>query len=78
MPLYDYHCTACKAEFELLVRGSDIPTCPECGSTALEKLVSPIAAHAKSKDIIAAGRRAAAKEGHFSNYSKSERNKLPK
>lgn len=78
MPLYDYHCAACASDFELLVRGGDIPACPNCGSTALERLVSLIAPQGHSKDIIAAGRRAAAKEGHFSNYSKTERSKLPK
>lgn len=78
MPLYDYHCTACQADFELLVRASSVPTCPQCGSTALERRVSRIAPAGTSAGLIAAGRRAAAKEGHFSNYSRSERAKVSK
>lgn len=76
MPIYDYHCTACQAEFELLVRSSTVPACPQCGSTALERRVSLVAPQGTSAKIIAAGRRAAAKEGHFSNYSRSERPKI--
>lgn len=76
MPLYDYRCTACGQQFELLVRSSTVPACPHCAATALERLVSLTAPQGTSQAIIAAGRRAAAKEGHFSNYSKAERAKL--
>jgi len=77
MPLYDYHCSACQADFELLVRSSTVPTCPHCGSvTALERCVSLTAPQGTSKATIAAGRQAAAREGHFSHYSKAERAKL--
>jgi putative FmdB family regulatory protein len=39
VPLFDFHCQACGAESELLVRGSDpAPTCPACGSEQLERL----------------------------------------
>lgn len=78
MPLYDYRCTACRAEFELLVRASTVPTCPQCGATDLERAVSRVAPAGKSAGMVAAGRRAAAKEGHFSNYSKAERAKVPR
>ncbi|EHR69910.1 putative regulatory protein, FmdB family [Burkholderiales bacterium JOSHI_001] len=78
MPLYDYHCQACGQDFELLVRASSTPACPHCASTALDKQVSRVAPAGTSAGIIAAGRRAAAREGHFSNYSKAERSKLPK
>ena len=40
MPIYEYACPKCKAEFELLVRGSETPECPECGGSGLEKLLS--------------------------------------
>lgn len=76
MPLYDYRCTACGQQFELLVRSSTVPACPHCAATALERLVSLTAPQGTSQAIIAAGRRAAAKRGHFSNYSKAERAKL--
>lgn len=78
MPLYDFHCGACQAGFELLVRASTVPVCPHCGSTELARAVSRIAPAGKIEAIRAANRRQAAREGHFSNYSKSERAKLPK
>jgi putative FmdB family regulatory protein len=76
MPIHDYRCSACGQQFELLVRGSTVPTCPHCASTALDKLVSLTAPQGSSQAIIAAGRRAAAREGHFSHYSRSERARL--
>jgi putative FmdB family regulatory protein len=76
MPIHDYRCSACGQQFELLVRSSSVPACPHCTSTALDKLVSLTAPQGSSQAVIAAGRRAAAREGHFSNYSRSERAKL--
>lgn len=72
MPIYEYRCKACNKTFDLLIRASTVPTCPECGSTELEKLVSLLAPHAKSPDILKRARTQAAREGHFSNYRKSE------
>jgi len=76
MPIYEYHCTACGKDFELLVRSGTTLACPECQGTALERLISIPAAPGTSREIIANARRAAAREGHFSNYSKAERSKL--
>lgn len=76
MPLYDYHCKVCNKEFELLVRSTTVPVCPECGSGDLEKQVSLTAPQSQTAGVIASARRQAAKEGHFSNYSKAERSKL--
>jgi putative FmdB family regulatory protein len=76
MPLYDYRCPACTQAFELLVRSSTVPTCPHCGSTALERLLSAPVAPGTSAGIVAAGRRAAARAGHFSHYSRAERAKV--
>ena len=44
MPLYEYQCQACNAEFELLVRNDDDCECPECHSRKLEKQLSAPAA----------------------------------
>lgn len=76
MPLYDFRCSACQQAFELLVRSGTEPACPHCASTVLERQVSLTAPQGSSAGIIAAGRRAAAREGHFSHYSKAERAKL--
>ena len=78
MPLFDYRCTACDAEFELLVRSETVPTCPHCTSTALEKAVSRIAPAGRIEGMRMAMRQRAAAEGHFSNYSKAEKAKLLK
>lgn len=76
MPLYDYRCQACGHSFELLVFASTVPTCTSCQSTDLQRQVSLTAPQGTSAGIIAAGRRAAAREGHFSHYSKRERAKV--
>ncbi|NUB16114.1 zinc ribbon domain-containing protein [Azospirillum brasilense] len=76
MPLYSYHCTACDHDFEALVRSSDTPVCASCGSAALERKVARIAPDTKADKSLNTARRAAAAEGHFSNYSKAERSRI--
>ncbi|HTH15195.1 MAG TPA: zinc ribbon domain-containing protein [Magnetospirillum sp.] len=72
MPFFSYRCTACDTMFETLVRSGDTPACPQCGSAGLERLVSAAAVHGKTNAALSAARTQAAREGHFSNYSKSE------
>lgn len=76
MPLHDYRCRACGRQFELLVRSSTVPACPHCAGTTLEKLLSLTAPQGSSQAVMAAGRRAAAREGHFSHYSRAERARI--
>jgi putative FmdB family regulatory protein len=76
MPIYDYNCKACGHAFEALVRSSDTPTCPECGSTDLEKCVSTLAPAGKIEAIRMAHRRVAASQGLFDHYSPSDKAKL--
>lgn len=45
MPLYEFSCDRCEREFEVLVRGADVPECPACGNRQLERLLSVPAAH---------------------------------
>jgi len=42
MPLYAYTCQSCNADFELLIRSSDVPACPACGSEKLQQQVARI------------------------------------
>ena len=44
MPIYEYQCTSCGKEFEVLVRSSSpAPHCPECQGTQLRKKLSAFA-----------------------------------
>lgn len=73
MPLYSYRCGACDRDFELLISSSDKPACPTCGNRKLERLVSRTAPEGKSRNLAKSARAQAAREGHLSNYSRSER-----
>jgi putative FmdB family regulatory protein len=41
MPLFEYKCAECEAEFELLIRGDGSPVCPYCNSLKLFKKAVP-------------------------------------
>ena len=44
MPMHDFRCCDCCAEFEELVSARDeLPPCPKCGSARVEKLMSACA-----------------------------------
>lgn len=73
MPIFDFRCSECGKTFELLVRSTTVPACPACGSEALEKQVSAPAPPGQSAGLVVKARSQAAREGHFSNYKKSER-----
>ena len=40
MPIYEYHCEECGAEFECLVMGDEKPSCKVCNSKRVTKLMS--------------------------------------
>lgn len=73
MPLYSYHCSKCDKDVELLIGSSDVPACPTCGSEDMERLVSRTAPEGKSRSLAKSARARAAREGHLSNFSHSER-----
>jgi putative FmdB family regulatory protein len=78
MPMYEYRCKACDAEFELLVRSSTVPACPHCGAGDLVRIVSRLAPAGKIEAIRMSNRRMADRQGHFSHLSPGERSKLLK
>jgi putative FmdB family regulatory protein len=43
MPIYEYACQDCGNAFELLVRSSTVPECPQCRSHQLDKQLSMFA-----------------------------------
>ncbi|MFG1465364.1 zinc ribbon domain-containing protein [Xanthobacter sp. DSM 24535] len=73
MPLYSFHCGQCDKDVELLIGFSDTPVCPACGSTNMQRLMSRVAPEGKSAGIVKSARAQAAREGHLSNFSRSER-----
>ena len=40
MPIYEYTCDDCGADFELLIRGSETPRCKACESEAVTRRLS--------------------------------------
>lgn len=46
MPLYEYKCQGCHETVEILVRSSETPVCPRCGSRKLDKQLSVAASPA--------------------------------
>lgn len=72
MPIFSFRCIKCSEEFEVLVMGSDSPSCPSCSGTELERLVGAPSLGGKTEAALSRVRQQAAREGHFSNYSRSE------
>jgi putative FmdB family regulatory protein len=59
MPIYEFQCRACGHGFETLVRGSEQPSCPTCGSQDIERLLSSfgVSSEARSHATLQAARR---------------------
>jgi putative FmdB family regulatory protein len=63
MPLFEYQCKRCGTNFEALVRpGDPSPSCPECHSEELEKLLSMFAVSSETtrQQALSDGRRRSA------------------
>lgn len=45
MPIYEYQCDKCHHEFEELVFGDQLPSCPQCGAQQSHKLMSRPCCH---------------------------------
>lgn len=72
MPFYGFRCKRCGNTFEQLVFASETPACPSCESVELDQELPKPAPAGKTAGILAKARRQAAREGHFSNYGRSE------
>lgn len=68
MPLYEYRCRVCGKEFEALVRAADVPSCPLCQATDLERLISLFA-------VDSAGTRQSARESSLPRSQRGHRDK---
>ncbi len=55
MPIFEYACRDCGQEYEVLIRGSEAPVCPACGSAEAEKKLSTFAAHGASGPDLPCG-----------------------
>ena len=62
MPLFDFRCRPCGAEFEALVRPPQDPVCPSCGGADLEKLATSFSVSVRSDGLSPAARRAVQKQ----------------
>jgi putative FmdB family regulatory protein len=62
MPLYDFRCRGCGAEFEALVRPPAPAACPSCESRDLERLLSGFSFSVRSDGLSAAARRSVRKQ----------------
>lgn len=75
MPLFDFECASCHHIFEAFLLSGEEARCEKCGSTDLRKLISAPAPPGRAKGLVQGARKMAAREGHFSNYSRAERKK---
>ncbi len=68
MPIYEYRCRSCKADFEELIRSQDAadPACPQCGSRKVDRRLSVFAAR-NTEASAGAAPAAAGPCGHCEN-----------
>jgi putative FmdB family regulatory protein len=58
MPIYEYRCTGCGKEFEVIQKPTDGPdglACPSCGQAKPEKILSSCCGTSSSKEEGATG-----------------------
>lgn len=69
MPLYEYSCSNCGAEFEKMVRFSEadrLPTCPNCQSQETHKKISAVASYGVPSSGTIASSSSCGSSGRFS------------
>jgi putative FmdB family regulatory protein len=57
VPIYDFRCDGCGAEFEELVRAQETPVCPRCGAPEPRRVLSQVSPPARIGLRGAAARR---------------------
>jgi putative FmdB family regulatory protein len=79
MPIYEYRCSSCGRQHEVLQKLSEAPpiTCPSCGKETLTKLVSAAGFQLKGSgwyvtDFRSSGKRPAKPEGAATDAKPSE------
>jgi putative FmdB family regulatory protein len=43
MPIYEYECRGCGHQFEFLLLPTNVPACPSCGGSDLQRAISMFA-----------------------------------
>ena len=78
MPIYEYKCSKCEYQFELIQRFSDNPVeiCPECNKKAVTKLVSAPSLRLKGGQCYETDFKTGSKKNIVD--SKDEKSKQPK
>lgn len=56
MPIYEYHCGACEADFEMLVTARTQVQCPSCESADVERLLSVFGMKSGNTFVASTGR----------------------
>ena len=74
MPIYEFSCTSCGAEFEMKRSFSDssMPVCPKCQSSHVQRLLSRPAIHFKGSGWYITDSKNSSKEGANGKAASSE------
>ena len=80
MPIYEYKCSKCEHQFEVIQRFSDNPveSCPECNEKSVKKLVSAPSFRLKGGGWYETDFKTGSKKNIVDNKDKDEKSKQPK
>ena len=74
MPIYEYQCRSCNAQFQRLIMKNDeekSQVCPECSGGKLKRLISRVAFHVSEQDRLEAFDPTAPKNDSFYKDSRN-------
>jgi len=80
MPIYEYKCSKCEHQFEVIQRFSDNPveSCPECNEKPVKKLVSAPSFRLKGGGWYETDFKTGSKKNIVDNKDKDDKSKQPK